>query len=358
MQVEAVEGGHRVVPPSWRFDLSQEADLIEEVARIVGYNEIPDIDAPMPQRPRPVPEGVIAVQRFALALVDRGYVEAINYTFVDPGWQAKVHPGAATLALKNPISAELAEMRVSLWPGLLKGLRDNLNRQQTRVRMFEHGAKFVVQANELKEINCISGLAYGTVSAEQWATPSTPLDFYDVKSDVESLLALSRAGAIDRFVVAHLPCLHPGRCARIERDGRALGWIGELHPELAREFGFSRAPVLFELELAVLSQASLPRARELSRYPAVRRDLAVVVDESISFDALVESVTVGSDAALSDVRVFDVYRGKGVETGRKSVALGLIFQDKNKTLTDADVETALSGIRQRLQRDLNAVFRD
>ena len=357
MQVEATTAGLAVTPPSWRFDLSQEADLVEEVARVYGYNEIPEIDADMPQRPGAVPEGRIPVERLALALVDRGYYEAINYTFVDPLLQRRLFPEQAALPLSNPISAELAEMRLSLWPGLIKALGDNVRRQQTRLRLFEHGAKFIFQDDVLKEINTIAGVAWGSALPEQWGAPEVSCDFYDVKADVEALLAAS-GGCDYHFAAASLSCLHPGRSARIYREKTPCGWLGELHPELARQLGFSSSPLLFELEVDTIAAAALPRAQDLSRFPAVRRDLAVVVQETLTFNQLRESVTVASSSLLRELRVFDVYRGKGIESGLKSVAFGLILQDKTKTLTDADADAVMAAIRRRLQQDLNATFRD
>jgi phenylalanyl-tRNA synthetase beta chain len=349
--------GWSVTAPSWRFDLSQQADLVEEVARVYGYNEIPEIAAPIPQRPGSVPEGRIPTERLALALVDRGWYEAINYTFVDPVLQRRLHPEATALPLANPISAELAEMRVSLWPGLVKALGDNVRRQQARVHIFEHGAKFVMQGYELSEIECIAGIAWGRALPEQWGTPSAAVDFYDVKADVEALLAASGGDAF-RFEAASLSCLHPGRSARIYRENQPCGWIGELHPELARSLDLTPAPIVFELEVDAIAVAALPRAQELSRFPSVRRDLAVVVAETLTFNQLRESVTVASSSLLRDLTVFDVYRGAGIESGRKSVALSLILQDKTKTLTDADVDAVMAAVRQRLQQDLHAVFRD
>jgi phenylalanyl-tRNA synthetase beta chain len=358
LQVEAVPGGWSATAPSWRFDLTQEADLVEEVARVYGYNEIPEIDAPMPQRPGAEPEGRVSGARLALSLVERGYSEAINYTFVDPVLQRRLFPEQAALALANPISAELAEMRVSLWPGLLRALGDNARRQQVRVRLFEHGVKFIVQGTDLQEIDCLAGVAWGSALPEQWGVPRAAGDFYDAKADVEALLAASGAAGEFRFVAQPSTCLHPGRSARIYRGSRACGWLGELHPEIARALALSPAPYLFELELNITSEAPLPHAEELSRFPAVRRDLAVVVDEATTFSQLRESVTVEASSLLRELKVFDVYRGQGIETGRKSVALGLILQDKSKTLTDADVDAVVTAVRERLQQDLNAILRD
>ncbi|HUO96105.1 MAG TPA: phenylalanine--tRNA ligase subunit beta [Steroidobacteraceae bacterium] len=356
--VAAAGEGWSVTPPSYRFDLAQEADLVEEVARIYGYNEIPEIDAPMPQRPGAVPERDVRPRRFALSLVERGYYEAINYTFVDPALQRRLFPDAPTLKLKNPISAELAEMRVSLWPGLIKALIDNANRQQSRVRLFEHGAKFVLEGTDLKEVDTLAAVAWGAALPEQWGVAKGAGDFYDVKADVEALVALSGEAGTFRFSAETLSCLHPGRSARIYRGARACGWLGELHPEIARALEISPAPFLFELELDITRPAALPHAEELSRFPAVRRDLAVVVHETATFSQLRESVTVAASSLLRELKVFDVYRGQGIETGRKSVALGLILQDKSTTLTDADVDAVMTAVREQLSRDLKATFRD
>jgi len=352
------DGELTVTPPSWRFDLTQEADLVEEVARIYGYNEIPDIDAPMPQRPAAAPEGRVPPERLALTLVDRGYHEAITYTFVDPVAQRRLFPDTPALALANPISAELGEMRVSLWPGLLRAVGDNARRQQPRVRLFECGTKFILQDTVLKEISSIGGVAWGDALPEQWGERRRVADFYDVKADVEALLEASGRADEYRFIVEPLACLHPGRSARIYRGTRSCGWLGELHPEQARALELAPPPILFELELDITSDAVLPAAQELSRLPSVRRDLAIVVDEAVTFSQLRESVTVAASSLLQELKVFDVYRGKGIESGRKSVALGLIFQDKSATLTEADVDAAMTAVRERLQQDLNATIRD
>jgi phenylalanyl-tRNA synthetase beta chain len=291
-------------------------------------------------------------------LVDRGFFEAIHYTFVEPGLQRRLFPEVRALALSNPISSELGEMRVSLWPGLLKGLIENVRRQQTRVNLFEFGSKFILQDNDLKEIKCISGLAFGSVEPEQWGVSARPVDFYDVKADVEAVLAAGGYLADARFVAETLSCLHPGRSARIYCGDRAIGWLGELHPQIGRALEVTPAPMLFEIELSALPAARLPRAAELSKFPAVRRDLAVVVDEGCTFNELRESVTVAASSLLREMTTFDVYRGRGIETGRKSIAISLIIQDKLKTLTDADVDTVLAAIRSRLLQDLNATFRD
>lgn len=347
-----------VTPPSWRFDVAQSADLVEDVARVYGYNDVPPIDAPIPQRPGAVPEGRVAPERLAALLVDRGYHEAITYTFVEPALQRRLFPDTPALPLKNPISADLAEMRVSLWPGLVKALSDNVRRQQERVRLFEFGSKFIVEGAEIKEIACVGGLAWGWTLPEQWCAAKAPVDFYDVKADVEALVAAAGAATEFRYVAESLPCLHPGRTARLYRGDTPCGWLGELHPEIARALEVSPAPYLYELELDVLLRAAVPVASALSRFPSVRRDLAVVVKESVTFSELRRSVTVAASSLLRELKVFDVYRGPGIESGRKSVALGLILQDNSRTLTDADADAVMTAVVDRLRSDVEAQVRD
>jgi phenylalanyl-tRNA synthetase beta chain len=359
MKVEERSDGWRVAPPSWRFDVSQPADLVEEVARVYGYNEIPLIDAPAPLRPAAVAEGRVDVDRTIELLVDRGWYEAITYTFVEPALQRRLFPDAPALVLQNPISADLAEMRVSLWPSLLKALLENVRRQQDRVRLFEYGSKFVTQPDgSAREIPCISGVAWGSARAEQWGEVKRATDFYDVKADVAALLAAS--GDLDafRFEAAATSCLHPGRAARIRRGETACGWLGELHPELTRELELPSAPYLFELEVEPTLAARLPAGAEPSRFPAIRRDLAVVVKESVTFSELRQSVTVAASSLLRELKVFDVYRGAGIESGRKSVALGLILQDKSRTLTDLDADAVMQAVEARLRSDVEAQIRE
>jgi phenylalanyl-tRNA synthetase beta chain len=264
--------------------------------------------------------------------------------------------------LANPIASDLAVMRVSLWPGLLRAALENQRRQQDRIRLFEHGAKFAVVEGGIREIDSLAAVATGTRLPEQWGIPRetrVPVDFYDVKADVQALFTAT--GGSDSFVfeapVSPPSCLHPGRTARILRQGREVGWLGELHPSLVRELEFSAAPVLFELEMDALG-VQKPQYSEISRFPQVRRDLAVVVDETVALSALAERVVSTASQLLCDLRIFDVYRGPGVEAGRKSIALGLIFQDISRTLTDEDVEQAIASIVTDLRVSLNARIRE
>ena len=367
MRVEPTEEGWQVIPPPHRFDIAIEADLIEEVARIIGYQSIPEADAVLPQRFPAVPGSRPPERDLLQTLAMRGYQEAITYAFVDPQLQARLFPDVAGIALANPIASDLSVMRVSLWPGLLRAALENQRRQQDRVRLFEHGARFLLssQADEpvgaTREVDTLAGIAYGPRMPEQWALPREmrePADFFDVKGDVEALLAATGARGEFTFEPRALSCLHPGRAACLLRRGEPVGWLGELHPSLVKALEFTYAPVLFEIDVGAALAVERPAYHEVSRFPQVRRDLAVVVDESVTLSSLTERVTFTASSLLRDLRVFDVYRGPGVEAGRKSVALGLIFQDISRTLTEEDVAAIMVAVVADLRVSLNAKIRE
>jgi phenylalanyl-tRNA synthetase beta chain len=360
MEVISIKGGWQARPPAHRFDITIEADLIEEVARLVGLDAIPETDAEQPQRFRRLAEEQPAERSVLESLAARGYEEAITYAFVDPVLQRQLFPGEAALALSNPIASDLSVMRVSLWPGLLRAALENQHRQQDRIRLFEHASRFIVEAGATREIDTLAGLACGGRLPEQWGIPKDArgsADFYDVKGDLEALLAATDDAESFRFEAGALAALHPGRTARVLRRGEAVGWLGELHPAVARSLDFTYPPVLFELDYGALT---VRRAayRDVSRFPQVRRDLAVVVDESVTLSSLTERVTLKASSLLRGLRVFDVYRGPGLESGRKSIALGLIFQDISRTLTDGDVERLIAAIVADLRESLNARIRE
>lgn len=361
MRVATSSEGWQVTPPPYRFDIAIEADLIEEVARIVGYGAIPERDAHDAQRFHRLPESRPSEHELIESLAIRGYQEAITYAFVDPTLQAQLFPDRAGLALANPIASDLSVMRISLWPGLLKAALENQHRQQNRIRLFEHGTCFLREEGETREIDTLGAIACGSRLPEQWGTPREmrePADFFDLKGDLEALLAGIGERSAFAFEPAALPCLHPGRSARVLRRGRPVGWIGELHPSLVKGLDFTYPPVLLELDVAHALSVERPAYREVSRFPQVRRDLAVVVDESVALSHLTERVTLSASSLLRDLRVFDVYRGPGVEAGRKSVAFGLIFQDISRTLTDDDVARAIASVVADLRVSLNAKIRE
>ncbi len=359
MQVVPAEGGWQVTPPAHRFDIGIEADLIEEVARIVGFDTIEERPAGSEHRFRSLPEERVPEHVLLEAMAMRGYQEAITFAFVDPTLQERLFPQQQGLTLANAIASDLSVMRLSLWPGLIKAALDNQRRQQDRVRLFEHAARFAREEAGTRETDSLAAIALGPRLPEQWGVARAPVDFYDVKADVEALLAGTGEPQAFVFQAADPPlaCLHPGRAARILRGHAPAGWLGELHPSLVRELGFTHPPVLFELDVAALSIVR-PAYREISRFPQVRRDLAVVVDESVALSTLAQRVTLSASSLLSELRIFDVYRGSGVEAGRKSIALGLIFQDISRTLTDDDVERLMASIAADLQTSLDARIRE
>jgi phenylalanyl-tRNA synthetase beta chain len=358
MQVAGAGDVLGVIPPSHRFDITIEQDLIEEVGRIYGFDRIPVRDARMPQRPRSVTERAVTRERLRLALVDRGYQEAITYGFVDARLQRLLFPGREALPVANPISAELGEMRVSLWPGLIEALRFNLRRQQDRVRLFEVGTRFEVTGGKLAEVQSIAGLVAGTALPEQWGAEKRAADFYDLKSDVEALFALTgRSGAIS-YVAAQQACLHPGRAAAVMDGATPLGALGQLHPDIARKLDIRAACWLFEVSIDPSFRAEVPVFQEISRFPVIRRDLAVVVDESVTLDDLRKSVNLAAKDLLRELHVFDVYRGKGVEPGRKSIALGLILQETSRTLTDGEADAVIAAVIERVRGDWKAGIRE
>jgi phenylalanyl-tRNA synthetase beta chain len=357
-RVESEPQGWRVSRPPHRFDIKIEADLIEEVVRLRGFDSITEHAATAPQVPGFATESRVPNDRLLTAMADSGYREVITYSFVDPAVQRELFPGTRTLALSNPISAELSEMRVSLWSGLIPACRENLRRQQSRVRLFEIGNKFDVADDGLREIETLAGVACGTRWPEQWGSAREPLEFYDVKADVENVLALAGDAAAVRFEPDSLACLRPGRTARILRNAVPIGWLGELHPRLVKTLSLSHTLFLFELEIKSAFSSKQLQFKQISRFPTVRRDLAVVVDESVPLAVLRENVTVSASGLLSELRVFDVYRGPGVDLGRKSIALGLILQDSSRTLTDVDADAVVASVVTRLRDVLSATIRD
>jgi phenylalanyl-tRNA synthetase beta chain len=361
MKVEEDSAGWQVTPPSHRADITIEADLIEEVARIVGLDKIPEEDAKAPQHFAPLPRECPSEAAILELLSARGYEEAITYAFVDPRLQRRLFPDRAELALENPIASDLSVMRVSLWPGLLRAAAENQRRQQARIRLMERGVCFILEEGTVREEDRFAALAYGDRLPEQWGVPResrAAADFFDIKADLEMLIVATGAEEDFHFEAAQLSCLHPGRAARVLRQGQPVGWIGELHPEIVRELDFTYPPVLFELAFYDALRVRPAAYVEVARFPMVRRDLAVVVDENVSLSALRERVILSASSLLRQCRVFDVYRGPGLEIGTKSIALGLIFQDFSRTLTDEVVDRSVESIVSGLRASLNAKIRD
>ena len=357
---DATSDGWSATPPSWRFDLAIESDLIEEVVRIGGFESIPERDASVPVKLAPIDSGAVEERVVLEALAARGFQEAISFAFVDPALQQQLFPDRPAIALANPIAADLSVLRSSLWPGLLTAARENLRRQQDRVRLFEIASRFQRPGEEgvREEQKMLAAIALGARSPEQWASPADAMDFYDLKGELERLLALTGQAAQFRFEPSALSCLHPGRSARILRQGREVGAIGELHPRLTRALDFTYSPILLEVDFEATFRTGLAKFQEVSRFPQVRRDLSFTVPEAIAFRDIGERVSVAASSLLKELRLFDVYQGNGVEVGRKSVALGLILQDLNRTLTDEDADRVVEAVRADLRTTLDARIRE
>ena len=318
LQLDFVSNGDdfSVVPPSFRFDLSIESDLIEELARLHGYDNIPALAPQAALTMLPYSELQRPLARIQQILVSRDYQEIVSYAFVDEQVERELCGNDKAVALQNPIASNLAVMRSSLIVGLVGALRFNLNRKQARVRLFEAGACFAKVNNEYVQSQRLSGLAYGTTQPEQWGAAAKPVDFYDVKADVEALFAPQPL----RFVAATHPALHPGRSAQIYCGLQLVGWIGELHPHWQQQYDMAQAAVWFEVELGALTLAKVPRMNEIAKFLPVRRDLAVVIDETVAVQSLLDAMQQASAPYVVEIALFDLYRGKGVEQGKKSLA--------------------------------------
>jgi len=360
LAVEVQEGGWKTVPPSWRFDLAIEADLIEEVGRIYGYDQLPSTHPELSAEIRKDPESKVALRKIRQTLVEHGYHEVITYSFVDPQMQKLLDPECEALALANPISNDLSVMRTTLWPGLLQSLGFNTKRQQSQVRMFETGLSFVPSDSGLQQKRKIAGLIYGESSPEQWGSSGEAVDFFDMKGDLAPLLSpLDSAEHPLRFVVDQHAVLHPGKSAKVMVGAQALGWMGAIHPGVAAELSLPKNIYLFEFDLEPLQKGNIPRFEPLSKFPMIRRDIALLVDQEVSAQALMDTVTASvSGELLRDLRLFDLYQGGNLESGQKSLALGIFLQHSDKTLTDEDVEGVISTVVERLESFHGAKLRD
>jgi phenylalanyl-tRNA synthetase beta chain len=352
------EAGDRwtVRPPGFRFDLSIEEDLIEEVARVHGYDRIPETTAVAQSPLGPVTEQRVDGNRIAQTLVARDYQEVLTYSFIDADSDRLFRESGSQLRLSNPISSEMSAMRGSLWPGMLKVAASNLARQQDRVRLFESGKTFHGTIADPVEVVRIAGLAIGPVLPEQWSSRPREVDFFDIKGDIEALLAL--AGAQASFVQAVHPGLQAGQSAQILRGGKVVGVAGKLHPSAAHALDISRPVMVFELDTAAAFAAAVPVAAAVSRFPAIRRDIAVVVADDITSAQLIQVALSAAPDIIRRAVVFDVYRGPGIEAGLKSVALGLILQETSRTLTDEEADTAMTAAANELQREFAATLRE
>ncbi|NWG86966.1 MAG: phenylalanine--tRNA ligase subunit beta, partial [Hydrogenophilaceae bacterium] len=352
MQVAIEADTIQVTPPGFRFDIEREVDLIEEVARVYGYEAIPSV-APLGEaRLLSVPEAERPTAEVKRLLVGRGYQEIITYSFIAAEWDADFRAGGQVVALLNPIASQMDTLRGSLMAGLVQTLRHNLNHGQERLRLFEQGRCFDgtdIGAQPLR----LAGLAYGNARAEQWGEAKREADFFDIRSDVEALFHPLPV----QFERAEHPALHPGRTARITLDGQAIGWLGTLHPRLVQKYDFARAPILFELDWSAVVARKAPRYVGLSKFPTVRRDIAVVADAEVAVGEILLAARANLPARMVDISLFDVYQGKGLEPGKKSLAFSMLLQDTEKTLTDAEIEAAVGQMVQFLAERFNAHLR-
>ncbi|OMH38161.1 phenylalanine--tRNA ligase subunit beta [Motiliproteus sp. MSK22-1] len=353
----AGEGAWSVEVPSYRFDISLEEDLLEELARIYGYNNLPVCSSTATIELKPKTEIKKTLHDLRRVLINRGYQEAITYSFVEPSLQEVFDKKHKAVELANPISADMAVMRTTLWPGLVKALLHNQNRQQDRIRMFETGQRFLPEEGGLIQDRVLAGVVFGSRYPEGWSGKPQPVDFFDVKGDVEQILALGGGLKGYSFEAAEHEVLHPGQSARIMRNGRLAGYLGALHPSICKQLGVSGPVFLFELALAEIEQGVLPEFKELSKFPETRRDLAVLVDESVPVSKLFETAEKEGGEWLKNVTLFDVYQGEGIENGKKSLALGLTWQHPSRTLNDEEVNDVFAAIVSAMQSDFAASLR-
>jgi phenylalanyl-tRNA synthetase beta chain len=340
-------------PPSFRFDLAIEEDFIEEVARLYGYERIPSTPPVQPQPMLPQREDIRPTAALRTLLNARDYQEVITFSFVSSEWERALGMEANPIRVLNPIASNLDVMRSSLLGGLLDTLRTNANRKQERVRIFEIGRCFLRRPDGYEQPLRIGGLAFGSALPEQWGEARRPVDFFDVKGDVE---ALGAPWAVRTEAVPQ-SALHPGRAARVLLDGTAAGWLGELHPRLVRAFDLPQAPVVFELDLECLCRRPKPFARAVSKLPIVRRDLAVVIDENVPAQSVLDALAAAKPALVERLALFDVYRGAGIEVGKKSVAILVLMQDTARTLTDAEIDAAVASLLRVIQDRFGGALR-
>ncbi len=348
--------GWLVKAPSYRFDINLEADLIEEIGRIIGYDNIPGTKESAHVSVASFSEKEVSENQLRDLLVSQGYHEAITYSFVSPELQNILHPNQQTLSLANPISSDMSEMRTRLLPGLIQAVQHNLNRQQSRIRLFETGLCFTPEGDDLTQRSHIAAVITGLSESESWVSSKQPVDFYDIKGHLQSLMNLADEQAFE-FRAGSNEILHPGQSADVYFKGNLIGFIGALHPAVLKSLDIDQSLFVFEVETQSLTQSELAEFSELSKFPSIRRDLALIVDEHIPVQELINTVNEIKSEIIQDVFVFDVYTGKEVIINRKSIALGLILQGFSRTLTDKDVDETVTHVLQILEKEHNAVLR-
>ncbi|WP_432463168.1 phenylalanine--tRNA ligase subunit beta [Agarivorans sp. QJM3NY_33] len=361
MTVEVTEQGWQALAPSYRFDMDIEEDLIEEVARIYGYNNIPNLSPKASLTTAQHQENILPSAKLRQLLCARGYQEAITYSFVDPKRQQLLHPEQQAMILPHPISVEMSAMRLSLWTGLLDTLSYNQKRQQTRVRVFESGLRFVPDENSengVKQTPMIAGVICGNANQEAWNVSDRELDFFDIKGDVQALLQLSANDDAFSFAVGSHPALHPGQSAKVIYQGEVIGYVGALHPQHLKAFGLSGKVFLFELEMNAVSLRRLPEAKPVSKFPANRRDLALLVSQNVQAGDLLNCIKKVGGNQLVGVNLFDVYKGKGIADNMQSIAISLTLQEQGRTLEEKEIAATVDIIVEALRTEFDASLRD
>jgi phenylalanyl-tRNA synthetase beta chain len=348
--------------PSWRFDLAIEQDLVEEVARVYGYNNLPVTTPAMTVDIQAKKEAVKPLEYFRDRLVSLGYQEAITYSFVDPQLVELLDPQRQGVKVSNPISQDLSVMRTSLWPGLVSAAVHNLNRQQARVRLFEVGQCFIPSKNAsavagIEQNLALGGLICGSRLPVGWSSGKEQVDFYDLKGDLEAILIDNQCDAKLSFTAATHPALHPGQSAEVMSSGESAGWIGRLHPSLESKLEINRPVYLFHVDIGKINEFGDIKAKEVSKFPEVKRDLAFMVSASTPAQRLIDEAKSVAGESLSDLKLFDVYHGKDVETKGKSIALGLTFQHSSRTLTDEEINQSIDKVINQLKKSLGAELR-
>ncbi|MEO1881597.1 MAG: phenylalanine--tRNA ligase subunit beta [Methylococcales bacterium] len=357
MQVESFDEGWHITPPGCRFDIAIEADLLEEVGRIYGYNNLPNSSLLMRSELGKAEEAVLPLARIEDLLVDKGYQEVITYSFVDESIQKMIAPDVPFIRIQNPISSELSVMRTTLWCGLINAALHNTKRQQNRVRLFESGLRFIKRNDEMLQQRMISGLILGSALPEQWSEKSRKVDFFDLKGDLTAIFALNN-DTVSYQNSTH-PALHPGQSADIlNAQGEKIGLMGMLHPTLEKQLDFDTPVFLFELDQALVFKKQVPTFAALSKFPSVRRDMALLVKEEVTSAEITKCIHDCNEKVIQDVLIFDIYRGEGVENGYKSVALSLMLQDFTQTLSDSEIDAIFSRVLTALKKIINAKLRD
>lgn len=361
MTVEVTEEGWTATAPTWRFDIAIEQDLVEEIGRIYGYDNIPNQAPSADLKMNEYKEADQPMKRVRDLLVDRGYHEAITYSFVEPEQQKLIVPDVEPLMLPFPISAEMSAMRLGLIQGLLNTVVHNQKRQQPRVRLFEQGLRFIpdeAAENGMRQETMLAGVIAGTRSDEHWDIESNTVDFFDLKGDLEAILELTANEKAYSFKSAKHPALHPGQAATIVVDGKEVGVIGTVHPELERKFGLNGRTIVFEIEWSAINTRVLPEAVAVSKFPANRRDIAVVVDDEVLSGEIISTCLEAGGEFMTDAKLFDVYTGQGVEEGKKSLAIALTLQSVERTLEDADIAGSVDAVVAAVSEKFAATLRD